>query len=112
MGGKDDEKDEEKEKEETEEEKRHKAMVRYITPYSSCYLSQMAVSFDTDIDKLENELSTLILNGKIKGAIDSYNKVLLIQTVDKRNDVFEKISEMAKDYEKMAKLLALRFTLL
>ena len=45
------------------------------SPYSSADLRLMASSFNTTLASLEDELMTLILDGKIQARIDSHNKV-------------------------------------
>ena len=46
-----------------------------FSPYSSADLRLMASSFNTTLASLEDELMTLILDGKIQARIDSHNKV-------------------------------------
>ena len=46
-----------------------------FSPYSSADLRLMAGSFNTSVGSLEDELMTLILEGKIQARIDSHNKV-------------------------------------
>ena len=48
----------------------------HISPYSSADLRLMASSFNTSVAALEDELMTLILDGKIQARIDSHNKVI------------------------------------
>lgn len=91
---------------------RNKAMVQYFSPYSSCDLNQMAATFNVDVMQLENEISALILDGQIQGAIDSHNKVLLARNVDKRIEVYEKTVQMAKEFQKTTKIMAFRSALL
>ena len=47
----------------------------FFSPYSSADLRLMAGSFNTSVASLEDELMTLILEGKIQARIDSHNKV-------------------------------------
>ena len=42
----------------------------------------MASSFNTTLGALEDELMTLILEGKIQARIDSHNKVCLLKPLD------------------------------
>lgn len=51
-------------------------LLYYISPYSSADLRLMASSFNTSVAALEDELMTLILDGKIQARIDSHNKVI------------------------------------
>ena len=46
----------------------------------------MASSFNTTLGALEDELMTLILEGKIQARIDSHNKVCLLKALFRRID--------------------------
>ena len=46
----------------------------------------MASSFNTTLGALEDELMTLILEGKIQARIDSHNKVWLIKLLFRKID--------------------------
>ena len=61
---------------------------------------------------LENELTSLILDGQIQARIDSHNKVLVSQEVDQRNSTFERALEMATAYQRRARMLILRSAIL
>lgn len=49
--------------------------VLFFSPYSSADLRLMANSFNTSVASLQDELMTLILEGKIQARIDSHNGV-------------------------------------
>ena len=53
----------------------HNYLFFTCSPYSSADLRLMAGSFNTTVVSLEDELMTLILEGKIQARIDSHNKV-------------------------------------
>ena len=94
----------------------------------------MASSFNTSVAALEDELMTLILDGKIQARIDSHNKVidplrksifrinrsytafffqvLFAQDTDQRSVTFEKAIEMAHLYEERARIMILRSAIL
>jgi len=91
---------------------RSRSLVQYFSPYSSADLRLMASSFNTTLASLEDELMTLILDGKIQARIDSHNKVLYAQDTDQRSVTFEKAIEMAKIYEERARMLILRSAIL
>ena len=57
-----------------------------FSPYSSADLRLMASSFNTTLGALEDELMTLILEGKIQARIDSHNKVCLIKLLYRKID--------------------------
>ncbi len=58
---------------------RSRSLVQYFSPYSSADLRLMANSFNSSVASLEDELMTLILEGKIQARIDSHNKVIISQ---------------------------------
>ena len=109
-------------------------LLYYISPYSSADLRLMASSFNTSVAALEDELMTLILDGKIQARIDSHNKVidplrksifrinrsytafffqvLFAQDTDQRSVTFEKAIEMAHLYEERARIMILRSAIL
>merc|ERR1719350_2110487 len=91
---------------------RSRSLVQYFSPYSSADLRLMAGSFNTTVVSLEDELMTLILEGKIQARIDSHNKVLYAQDTDQRSVTFEKAIEMAALYEERARMMILRSAIL
>merc|ERR1712156_906193 len=91
---------------------RSRSLVQYFSPYSSADLRLMASSFNTSVAALEDELMTLILDGKIQARIDSHNKVLFAQDTDQRSVTFEKAIEMAHLYEERARIMILRSAIL
>jgi len=91
---------------------RSRSLVQYFSPYSSADLRLMAGSFNTSVASLEDELMTLILEGKIQARIDSHNKVLYAQDTDQRSVTFEKAIEMAALYEERARMMILRSAVL
>lgn len=91
---------------------RNRGLVQYFSPYISADLQKMAVSFNTSIQGLENELMKLILDGSIQARIDSHNRVLLAQDVDQRSQTFAKAVEMSRLYTRRARTLVLRSAIL
>jgi len=91
---------------------RNRGLVQYFSPYISADLAKMAVSFNTTIPGLENELMKLILDGSIQARIDSHNRVLLAQDVDQRSQTFAKAVEMSGLYTRRARTLVLRSAIL
>jgi len=52
-------------------------MITYIVPYKGKVdLKEMASSFGMTEEEIEFSISNLIVEGDVKGRIDSYNKVL------------------------------------
>jgi len=91
---------------------RNRGLVQYFSPYISADLAKMAVSFNTTIPNLENELMKLILDGSIQARIDSHNRVLLAQDVDQRSQTFSRAVEMSRLYSRRARTLVLRSAIL
>jgi len=87
---------------------RKKAMVQYFSPYSSADLNVMASAFNVSVSRLEHELMSLILDGQLQAKIDSHNKVLISQNVDKRNEVYVRVVQMSQEYERKEKMLLFR----
>jgi len=87
---------------------RKKAMVQYFSPYSSADLNMMATAFNVSVPRLEDELMSLILDGQLQAKIDSHNRVLISQNVDKRNEVYERVVQMSQEYERKEKMLLFR----
>ena len=87
---------------------RSKAIQQYFIPFSCVTLSALATAFNTNEEKIENELSTLIKRGSLDGRIDLVGRVLLANTVDERIKVQEEALSMAKTYENTAHLRLLR----
>lgn len=87
---------------------RSKAIQQYFIPFSCVTLSALATAFNTNEEKIEHELNTLIKRGSLDGRIDLVDRVLLANTVDERIKVQEEALSMAKTYENTAHLRLLR----
>ena len=87
---------------------RSKAIQQYFIPFSCVTLSALATAFNTDEEKIEHELSTLIKRGNLDGRIDLVRKVLLANKVDERTKVQEEALAMAKVYENTTHLRLLK----
>jgi COP9 signalosome complex subunit 1 len=87
---------------------RSKAIQQYFLPFSCVTLSALATAFNTDEEKIGDELNTLIKRGNLQGRVDLVSKVLLANTVDERIKVQEESLSMAKTYESTAHLRVLR----
>ncbi|XP_026121661.1 COP9 signalosome complex subunit 1-like [Carassius auratus] len=75
-------------------------------------MNKMAVSFNTTVAALEDELTQLILEGLINGRIDSHSKILYARDVDQRSTTFEKSLQMGKEFQRRAKAMILRAAVL
>jgi COP9 signalosome complex subunit 1 len=91
---------------------RNKALVQYFSPFKSVDMVQMAEAFNTTVQRLEKELSPLIMDGQIQARIDSHNKRLYARQTDQRNATFDKALQLGDEYEANAKQLLLRASLL
>lgn len=91
---------------------RSRSLVQYFSPYLSADLRLMASSFNTTVSSLEDELMSLILEGKIQARIDSHNKVLFAQDIDQRSVTFERAIQMGKLYQERSRMMILRSAIL
>lgn len=91
---------------------RNRSLIQYFSPYLSADLRLMASSFNTTVNSLEDELMSLILDGKIQARIDSHNKVLYAQDIDLRSATFEKALEMATLHQRRVRMTILRSAIL
>lgn len=87
---------------------RSKAIQQYFIPFSCVTLSALATAFNTNEEKIEDELNTLIKRGTLDGRIDLVGRVLLANTVDERIKAQEEALSMARTYENTAHLRLLR----
>lgn len=94
------------------EEIRRRALVQYFTPYSSVDMRKMAESFKTTTGDLEDEISSLILEGKIQGRIDSNAKILYSRSVDPRVLSFKRVLEAGREYKQQTSYLLLRASMM
>eukprot|EP01083_Nonionella_stella_P072406 195257_1 len=69
---------------------RAKALTQYFSPFTAVDMRKMADAFQVSIESLEEEVSNLIIDGKIQGRIDSHQKVLHARSTDKRAATFAK----------------------
>ncbi|XP_051888637.1 COP9 signalosome complex subunit 1 isoform X2 [Pristis pectinata] len=91
---------------------RNRALIQYFSPYVSADMNKMAISFNTTVGALEDELTHLILEGLINGRIDSHSKILYARDVDQRSTTFEKSLQMGKEFQRRAKAMILRAAIL
>ncbi|XP_072029578.1 COP9 signalosome complex subunit 1-like isoform X3 [Amphiura filiformis] len=91
---------------------RNRALIQYFSPYVSADMRKMAVSFNTTVPDLEDELMQLILDGQINARIDSHNKILYARDVDQRSSTFEKSLAMGHAFQRRTKALILRAAML
>eukprot|EP01117_Protostelium_nocturnum_P003806 TRINITY_DN15067_c0_g1_i1.p1 TRINITY_DN15067_c0_g1~~TRINITY_DN15067_c0_g1_i1.p1 ORF type:complete len:444 (+),score=172.86 TRINITY_DN15067_c0_g1_i1:156-1487(+) len=91
---------------------RSKALIQYFSPFTSVDLNTMAAAFNTNVNGLEKELSTLIVDGSIQARIDSHNKRLYARKMDQRSSTFQKALNIGEEYEENTKAILLRINLL
>lgn len=87
---------------------RSKAIQQYFIPFSCVTLSALAAAFNTDEERIELELNTLIKRGNLDGRIDLVRKVLIANTVDEKIKVQEEALSTAEVYENTAHLRLLK----
>ena len=87
---------------------RNRALIQYFSPYISAEMNKMAISFNTNVKSLEDEIMQLILDGQIQARIDSQNKILYAKDIDPRTVTFEKAIQIGKECHLRTKALLLR----
>jgi len=90
---------------------RSKSLVQYFFPFLSVDLKKMATAFNTTVSDLEKELCALIMDGSIKGRIDSQNKILYARQTDQRSSTFESTLKTGVEVENTYKTLLLRMSI-
>ncbi|GAB6021371.1 cop9 signalosome complex subunit [Chamberlinius hualienensis] len=91
---------------------RNRALIQYFSPYLSADMNKMAISFNTTVSSLEDELMQLILEEQIQARIDSHNKILFAKDIDQRSTTFEKSLSVGKEYRRRTTALLLRSAML
>lgn len=91
---------------------RSKAIQQYFIPFSRVTFAALATAFDTDMQTIEGELTSMIKRKHLDARIDLVDHVLLAKTADARSKVYENALKMAKDYERTAHLRILRMEML
>jgi len=91
---------------------RNKALVQYVSPFTTVDLHRMAEAFTTNVLNLEKELARLIMEKQIEGRIDSQNKRLLATQTDLRNSTFKKSVLLGDEYQRNTKAILLHLNLL
>lgn len=91
---------------------RNRLLIQYFSPYLSADMHQMAAAFNRTVEALENELMQLILEGQIKGRIDSHNKVLYAKETDQRRATYQRALAIGRDYQRRGRLLIIRAAML
>eukprot|EP00238_Polyblepharides_amylifera_P015908 CAMPEP_0196584436 /NCGR_PEP_ID=MMETSP1081-20130531/47059_1 /TAXON_ID=36882 /ORGANISM="Pyramimonas amylifera, Strain CCMP720" /LENGTH=415 /DNA_ID=CAMNT_0041905639 /DNA_START=73 /DNA_END=1320 /DNA_ORIENTATION=- len=94
------------------EQIRHKALIQYVTPFTSVCLTKMAAAFNTSVPGLQRELAKLIMDNQIQARIDSHNKVLYARHADQRSATFQKVLATGEAYMQDTKAMLLRASLL
>ena len=69
---------------------RKKALIQYVLPFVSIDLRKMSEAFQTGVEQLEEELTTLIISRRIHARIDSHRKVLHASQTDHRALTFQR----------------------
>lgn len=85
---------------------------QYFSPYLSADLTQMSGAFNTTVQALEEELTQLILAGRMNARIDSHGRMLYARETDQRSLTFEKALTMSANFQKRSKILLMRCALI
>ena len=91
---------------------RNRALVQYVSPYSSVDLKRMAEAFCTEVSALEKELVELIVKQSINARIDSQHKVLHSRVDDQRSTTYGNALDMGEKFCAEAMAAILRVNLL
>jgi len=87
------------------------AVVQYFEPFSHARISRMAVSFGMSQSKLEKLLVKLIESGSVKARIDNFNKVVIAQESNSREELFDKAIKRGVAYVRDLRTLLMRMSL-
>ncbi|KAH7107066.1 PCI-domain-containing protein [Auriculariales sp. MPI-PUGE-AT-0066] len=91
---------------------RDRAIVLYFQPFASIRLDRMALAFGLPADDLEKLVVKLIQAGKIKGRVDSQNKILRAKEQDQRTQMFARAEEVGRSIQSSNRKLLLRIRLM
>lgn len=87
---------------------RSKALVQYVSTFTSVDMNKMAVVFNTTVENLEKEIAALIMDKQIKARIDSHKKILYARVTDIRNATYQKALEMGEQFIRESEAAILR----
>ncbi|KAI9825430.1 MAG: hypothetical protein M1832_001160 [Thelocarpon impressellum] len=90
---------------------RSKSIVQYFIPYSCVTLESMAKAFATTEEAIEAELIDMIEHGTLEARIDTQNRLLTARETDLRMAVHRDALQMARQYEKTARLRLMRMNI-
>ncbi|CAH0475769.1 unnamed protein product [Peronospora belbahrii] len=91
---------------------RSRGIIQYFYPYLSVDLHQMARTFNTPTDDLENKICELIAAERLHARMDSYQKVLYAYHPNQRAATYERVFEVGRKYAAESRNLLLRMSLL
>ncbi|KAF8665046.1 hypothetical protein AX16_000658 [Volvariella volvacea WC 439] len=87
------------------------AVILYFQPFSSIKLHRMATAFGWTVEEVERNVVNLIQSGKIKGRVDSQNKILQATQTDSRAELFARALRAATEMQASNRKLLLRMRL-
>ena len=90
---------------------RSKALVQYVSTFTSVDMNKMAVVFNTTVENLEKEIAALIMEKQIKARIDSHKKILYARVTDIRNATYQKALEMGDSFIRESEACILRMNI-
>jgi COP9 signalosome complex subunit 1 len=91
---------------------RDRALVLYFQPFASIRLDRMALAFGLSADEVERLVVALIQGGKIKGRVDSQNKILRAKEQDQRTSMFARAESVGRSIQSSNRKLLLRIRLM
>ncbi|KAK1779192.1 26S proteasome subunit RPN7-domain-containing protein [Copromyces sp. CBS 386.78] len=81
---------------------RTKSIVQYLKPFSCVRLDTMQKAFNGPGPSIEDELSTMIKDGKLKARIDAINKSVMPLSTNSRQQMQSYALQTFENYEKQA----------
>ena len=85
---------------------------RYLAPFLSIYLKDMADVFQTEELALQDELADLISAGKVEAKIDAHARILYKESANLRNATYTKALTLGKELDHSIRALLLRMNLI
>jgi len=81
-------------------------MITYIQPYKNTVnLWEMSDNFGMELSSVESLVSHLIMEGDIKGWIDSYNKIIVLSDDNYQVKSFEKAIQAGEEFLRNIEIL-------
>lgn len=92
------------------EEIRKKCLVQYLQPYKNALISKMAVSFNSSEDELMEEVSLLIISGRLSAKIDFCQGLIVQQPPNHKEEALKNALAAQKEFIRCSRSFLLRNT--